>query len=95
MLLETLAAVNIKSEMIFSGNSAKHISSYPELIHLQENVPLRLLAQNWGLPYLTALSFMSSLPSDGNLRNNSYMKKIHFYVFLRIIFDHNKFPQLN
>jgi len=75
MLLKTFAAVNIKAEMIFYWNSAKHTCSYPEWTHHPENFLLHLLAQTCGLQYQTALSFMSSL------RNNLYMKKIYHYVF--------------
>ena len=46
---------------------------------LQENVPLNLLAQKYGLQYQTILNFQPPLPLNGNLRNTSYMKQIPNY----------------
>jgi len=53
---------------------------YLESTLFQENDPLHLLAQKCDLQYQTVLSFLSLLPSNGNLRNTSYMKKIHNYI---------------
>jgi len=54
------------------------VQSYPclwntsiELTLLQENVPLNLLAQKYGLQYQTILNFQPPLPLNGNLRNTS------------------------
>jgi len=48
-------------------------SFYLELTHLQENVPLNLLARNCSLQYQILPSLLPPLLSNGNLRNTSYM----------------------
>ena len=52
---------------------------YLELTLPQENVLLNSLAQKYGLQYHTILNFQPLLPSNGNLRNTSYMKQIPNY----------------
>jgi len=49
------------------------INFYLVLTLYQENVPLHLLAQNYGLQHQTILNFQPLLPLNGNLRNTSYM----------------------
>jgi len=53
---------------------------YLELTLPQENVLLQhLLALKFGLQYQAILSLQLLLPSNGNLRNAFYMKKISNY----------------
>jgi len=52
---------------------------YLELTLSQENVLLNSLAQKYGRRYQTILNFQLLLPSNGTLRNTSYMKKIPNY----------------
>ena len=63
---------------------------YLELTVPQENVLLNLLAQQYGIQYQKILSFQPPLPSNGNLRNTSYMKKIPILNFSNISPVQNK-----
>ena len=75
-----LYSIAILSQAWANGSSRATLGMlYLELTLLQENVPLNLLAQKYGLQYQTILNFQPPLPLNGNLRNTSYMKKIPNY----------------
>jgi len=72
-------------------NQPLTICFYIESTLPQENVPLHLLAKKWGLQYQTILRFQPLLLLNRNLRNTSYMKKIHNYELQQ----HFTYPEQN